>query len=174
MNQVRSKEVEESKSQHNTSANMADPNHRSYIDGCFDLMHAGHFNAIRQASYLTPWLVVGPNSDEQILKMKGPTVLNSKERQAICRSLKWTDEVIADSPYVVDEKLLDDINCRYYIHGDDPVYDWQGNNLCETLAAVGRYKMIKRTTGISTTDLTGRLLELLDPIDEENEERQGA
>ena len=56
-------------------------------------MHAGHFNAIRQASYLTPWLVVGPNSDEEIIRFKGPTVFNSEERAYMCKSLKWTDEV---------------------------------------------------------------------------------
>lgn len=37
---------------------------RIYIDGCFDLMHSGHFNAIRQAKELTEELVVGVISDE--------------------------------------------------------------------------------------------------------------
>ena len=37
---------------------------RIYIDGCFDLMHSGHFNAIRQAKELTEHLVVGVVSDE--------------------------------------------------------------------------------------------------------------
>ena len=32
----------------------------------------------------------------------------------------------------------------------------------EVLASIGRFKLIKRTTGISTTDITGRLLKLLE------------
>ena len=32
----------------------------------------------------------------------------------------------------------------------------------DILAAEGRFKLVKRTTGISTTDITGRLLKLLD------------
>ena len=77
----------------NSSRDSYERQHRGYVDGCFDLMHAGHFNAIRQASYLTPWLVVGPNSDEEIIRFKGPTVFNSEERAYMCKSLKWTDEV---------------------------------------------------------------------------------
>ena len=154
----------------NSSRDSHERQQRGYVDGCFDLMHAGHFNAIRQASYLTPWLVVGPNSDEEILMHKGPTVLSSEERAFICRSLKWTDEVYQDAPYVVSEDVLDGLNCQFYVHGDDPVYDLEGNDMCAMLTAKNRYKMIKRTTGISTTDLTGRLLELLEHDDEENEE----
>ena len=133
------------------------------MDGCFDLMHAGHFNAIRQASYLTPWLVVGPNSDEEIMRFKGPTVLTSEERAYICKAIKWTDEVEKDSPYVISTELLDKLNCQFYVHGDDPIFDEHGNDICKMLRDAGRFKMIKRTTGISTTDLTGRLLDLLEP-----------
>ena len=155
----------------NSSRDSHERQQRGYIDGCFDLMHAGHFNAIRQASYLTPWLVVGPNSDEQIMMFKGPTVLNSNERAGICRALKWTDEVVQDAPYVIDEPLLDSLNCQFYVQGDDPIYDQDGNDICAQLKAKNRFKMIKRTTGISTTDLTGRLLELLDK-DEDGEEEK--
>lgn len=49
---------------------------RGYIDGAFDLVHSGHFNAIRQAHALCDELVIGANSDEDIRKVKGPTVFN--------------------------------------------------------------------------------------------------
>lgn len=170
-NKKRTKEVEESKRLDTSTCSMSDPKNRAYIDGCFDLMHAGHFNAIRQASYLTPWLVVGPNSDEEITKNKGPTVLNDEERASICSALKWTDEVVPQTPYAVTTKLLDEVNCKYWVHGDDPCYDLDGNNLNDILTKAGRFKLIKRTTGISTTDLTGRLLELLEPFDPLEEEK---
>ena len=37
-----------------------------------------------------------------------------------------------------------------------------GVNVCEILTAAGRFKEVKRTTGISTTDLTGKLLQLIE------------
>lgn len=53
---------------------------RLYVDGCFDLMHSGHFNAIRQAKALCETLVVGVISDEAILQNKGPFIMNLAER----------------------------------------------------------------------------------------------
>lgn len=50
------------------------------MDGCFDLMHYGHANALRQAKALGDELVVGVVSDEQIVANKGPPVLSMEER----------------------------------------------------------------------------------------------
>ena len=49
---------------------------RIYVDGGFDLVHSGHYNAIRQASSLGNYLVVGVASDAEILMTKGPPILN--------------------------------------------------------------------------------------------------
>ena len=78
----------------------ADPD-RIYMDGCFDLMHSGHFNAIRQAKSLGKVLVVGVHSDEEISRNKGPPVMNEQERYALARSCKWIDEVVENAglPY---------------------------------------------------------------------------
>lgn len=53
---------------------------RIYMDGCFDMMHYGHANALRQARALGDQLVVGINSDDEIRKNKGPPVMNIDER----------------------------------------------------------------------------------------------
>lgn len=53
---------------------------RVYMDGCFDLMHYGHANALRQAKALGDELVVGLVNDEEILATKGPPVLTMAER----------------------------------------------------------------------------------------------
>jgi ethanolamine-phosphate cytidylyltransferase len=50
------------------------------MDGCFDLMHYGHANALRQAKLLGDQLVVGVVSDEEIVANKGPPVLSMEER----------------------------------------------------------------------------------------------
>lgn len=53
---------------------------RVYMDGCFDLMHYGHANALRQAKALGDELVVGVVSDEEIIANKGPPILSMEER----------------------------------------------------------------------------------------------
>ena len=103
-------------------------------------------------------MVVGVNSDAEILKNKGPTVLNCKERADILRACKWVDEVHEDTEYTVRLETLDRYNCQYYAHGDDPVYDVDGTDMCAVLQSHGRFKMFKRTEGVSTTDIVGKLL----------------
>ena len=70
-------------------------------------MHSGHFNAIRQAASLSDTLVVGVNSDAEILVNKGPVVLKGDERNAVINACKWVKECHADTDYVVTAKLLD-------------------------------------------------------------------
>src|SRR3989344_146155 len=76
---------------------------RVWADGCFDMMHFGHANALRQvrnclahfalvafhtqinainlqARSLGDYLVVGVHSDAEIAKNKGPPVMNEEER----------------------------------------------------------------------------------------------
>lgn len=53
---------------------------RVYMDGCFDMMHYGHANALRQARALGDELVVGVMSDEEIKANKGPPVMSMDER----------------------------------------------------------------------------------------------
>ena len=49
---------------------------RIFVDGCFDLPHSGHYNALRQAKELGDVLVVGVNADSDILATKGPSIMN--------------------------------------------------------------------------------------------------
>jgi ethanolamine-phosphate cytidylyltransferase len=43
-----------------------------WVDGCFDMMHFGHANALRQARELGDYLIVGVHSDKEIERVKGP------------------------------------------------------------------------------------------------------
>ncbi|MFS7949675.1 putative ethanolamine-phosphate cytidylyltransferase [Helianthus anomalus] len=56
---------------------------RVYMDGCFDMMHYGHCNALRQARALEDQLIVGVVSDEEIIVNKGPPVTPLNDRLAV-------------------------------------------------------------------------------------------
>jgi ethanolamine-phosphate cytidylyltransferase len=56
---------------------------------------------------LTDHLVCGVNSDADIIKNKGPPVLNIEERMRVAKACKWVGECIKDTPYTPDEQLLD-------------------------------------------------------------------
>uniref|UniRef100_A0A0V0ID07 Ethanolamine-phosphate cytidylyltransferase n=1 Tax=Solanum chacoense TaxID=4108 RepID=A0A0V0ID07_SOLCH len=135
---------------------------RVYMDGCFDLMHYGHANAIRQAKELGDELIVGVVSDEEIVANKGPPVLCMEERLALISGLKWVDEVIANAPYAITEDFMNRLfmehKIDYIIHGDDPCLLPDGTDAYALAKKAGRYKQIKRTEGVSSTDIVGRIL----------------
>jgi ethanolamine-phosphate cytidylyltransferase len=131
---------------------------RVWVDGCFDLMHYGHANALRQARLEGDYLIVGVHTDEEIRRHKGPPVMNEQERYAAVRACKWVDEVVEGAPYVTSLAMLDQYNVDFCLHGEDMSYDENGRDSYWEVKQAGRFQHLKRTQGVSTTDLVGRML----------------
>ncbi|XP_056017118.1 ethanolamine-phosphate cytidylyltransferase-like [Ostrea edulis] len=144
---------------------------RVWVDGCFDMVHFGHANAIRQAKQMGDYLIVGVHSDEEISKHKGPPVYNEKERYKMVRAIKWVDEVVEDAPYVTTLETLDKYNCDFCVHGDDITVTADGTDTYHLVKAADKYKECKRTAGVSTTDLVGRMLLVTKSHHERDEEK---
>ncbi|KAK2156046.1 hypothetical protein LSH36_223g03004 [Paralvinella palmiformis] len=145
---------------------------RIWVDGCFDMVHFGHANALRQAKQMGDYLVVGVHSDEEIMKHKGPPVFSQEERYKMVRAIKWVDEVVENAPYVTTLETLDTYNCDFCVHGDDITTTSDGTDTYHLVKAAERYKECKRTVGISTTDLVGRML-LVTKSHHERDETKG-
>jgi ethanolamine-phosphate cytidylyltransferase len=135
---------------------------RIYLDGCFDLMHYGHANAIRQAASLGDELIVGVCGDEEITRNKGPPVMTEEERYETVEAVKWVDQVIRGVPYNVTpeflEMLVREYEIDYVVHGDDPCLDASGRDVYEAVKRAGKFRTIARTEGVSSTDIVGRML----------------
>ena len=61
---------------------------RVWTDGCFDMVHFGHANALRQAKAMGDVLLVGVHSDAEITLHKGPPVFTQEERYKMVRAIK--------------------------------------------------------------------------------------
>lgn len=135
---------------------------RVYMDGCFDAMHFGHANALRQAKALGDVLVVGINPEYEIRKHKGPPVMTDEERRIAVSAVKWVDEVLTDVPYVVTpdflQKLIVEHGIDIIAHGDDPCIGADGQDVYKAVKEMGRFRTVKRTEGVSSTDIVGRML----------------
>jgi ethanolamine-phosphate cytidylyltransferase len=143
---------------------------RGYIDGCFDIMHSGHYNAIRQAKMICDVLVVGVHSDPEIAENKALPVMRQDERYALLEHIKWIDEIVHDVPYSPLLSTLDLAKADFCVHGDDMPVNAQGICAYDEMRDAGKLRIVKRTEGVSTTDLIGRLLTLARP---ENREPTG-
>ena len=65
---------------------------------------------------------------------------------------------VTHTPYSATLPFLDAIDADYCVHGDDISINADGTDAYGEARKAGRLKVVKRTEGVSTTDLVGRLL----------------
>lgn len=65
---------------------------------------------------------------------------------------------VSRAPYVTQLDWITHYGCRYVVHGDDITSDGSGEDCYRFVKAAHRFKVVKRTPSISTTDLVGRML----------------
>ncbi|KAL8682766.1 MAG: hypothetical protein Q9186_001188 [Xanthomendoza sp. 1 TL-2023] len=113
-----------------------------------------------QARRLGKELVVGVHSDQAILDNKGPTVMTLAERGSVSAvdACRWSTSSIPHAPYVTSLPWISHYGCHYVVHGDDITSDSSGEDCYRFVKAALRFLVVKRTPGISTTDLVGRML----------------
>ncbi len=85
-----------------------------FTNGCFDVLHRGHLEYLKQSKGLGDILVVGLNSDASVRRLKGPTrpVNNETDRFLLLRALRFVDQVVLfdeDTPYELIKKVRPDI-----------------------------------------------------------------
>jgi len=150
---------------------MLEPLEVVWLDGVFDLMHYGHMYTFLQARKLGHKLIVGVNDDHSVSEAKGTLPAQSAaERAEMVRSCKFVDEVVEGVPYVMDSRYLNEQARKHKVkvicHGNDPCLDKNGNDVYAEAKARGMYRTIHRVTGISTTELIGRMLTHIEPSSE--------
>ena len=75
-----------------------------FVNGTFDVLHAGHLALLNYAKSLGDYLVVGIDTDERVKEKKGPTrpVNSVEDRTLMLINLKSVDEV---KHFGTDEEL---------------------------------------------------------------------
>jgi D-beta-D-heptose 7-phosphate kinase/D-beta-D-heptose 1-phosphate adenosyltransferase len=126
-----------------------------FTNGCFDILHKGHIDYLRESKKLGAKLIVGLNSDASVARLKGKSrpINNQEDRKAVLLALDCVDEVIIfeeDTPYELIKSLKPDVITK---GGDYAVSDVAGNDLAEVV-------IIPFTVGYSTT----KILEKCDEV----------
>ena len=91
-----------------------------FTNGCFDLLHEGHIQLLRQAKALGGQLVVAVNSDDSVRRLKGESrpIQDLQERMVILSSLEFVDYVVSfkeDTPL----ELIKNIKPNVIVKGGD-------------------------------------------------------
>ena len=67
-----------------------------WVNGSFDVVHAGHIELFKYARSVGDYLVVGTDTDERIRELKGPTRPINKQihRLSMLNAIKYIDKVV--------------------------------------------------------------------------------
>jgi len=119
-----------------------------FINGCFDVLHRGHFELFRFAKELGGKVIVAVDSDNRITKHKGPhRPINSlQDRKFILSRLKDVDEVLDFNTDLELTELVRRINPDHMIVGSD----WKGKAIIGS-AHAKEILFFERIDGYSTT-----------------------
>ena len=77
---------------------------------------------------------------------------------AAVEACRWADKAVPHAPYVTSIPWINHYGCHDVVHGDDITSDSNGEDCYRFVKSAGRFRVVKRTPGISTTDLVGRML----------------
>jgi D-beta-D-heptose 7-phosphate kinase/D-beta-D-heptose 1-phosphate adenosyltransferase len=85
-----------------------------FTNGCFDILHKGHIEYLRESKKLGDKLIIGLNSDASIKRLKGSSrpTNNEQDRKHVLEALEFVDEVIIfneDTPYELIRRIQPDI-----------------------------------------------------------------
>ena len=102
-----------------------------FTNGCFDILHTGHFELLKAAKEKGDKLIVGLNDDNSVKRLKGDNrPINPVEiRKKQLEILSWVDEVIVfseDTPYNLIKSLKPNLIVK---GGDYKVNEVVGHDL---------------------------------------------
>jgi len=128
-----------------------------FTNGCFDLVHAGHIAAFRQAHSYGDVLIVGVNSDSSVRRLKGPTrpVVKLENRLKLLEALELVDCLIPfdeDTPQALIEAIKPDV----LVKGKD----WEGKAVAGVDVVEkngGRVAFVDLEQGLSTTAIVEKI-----------------
>ena len=129
-------------------------------NGCFDIIHAGHINYLKEAKKLGDKLVVAVNSDQSIknLKGEGRPINLFKDRVNVLSAINFVDLIVmfdSDTPEELIKKVKPDI----LVKGSD----YNINQIAGAkyiLANGGEVKLIELSKGLSTSNIFNRINDL--------------
>lgn len=148
-----------------------------YVDGAFDLFHAGHCELLRRARELGDFVLVGIHDDATVNKIKGCNypIMNLHERALSVLSCRYVDEVIIGAPYTVQHELLSSgFNITAVVHGKTVVEpDTDAQDPYALPKQMGIYHEIETPFSYLTTEtLVERILSRRQAYEERNRKKQ--
>jgi D-beta-D-heptose 7-phosphate kinase/D-beta-D-heptose 1-phosphate adenosyltransferase len=121
-----------------------------WVNGCFDVLHRGHFELFKYAKSLGNELVVGVDTDFKVSQDKGPDrpYNNLQDRIFALQSIKYIDKVVSFNSRIELEGLINFYFPDILVVGSD----WRGGDVVGARFAK-KVLFFERISQYSTTNI---------------------
>ena len=122
-----------------------------FTNGCFDLLHKGHRDLIKQSFSFGDILIVGLNSNESVKRLKGEDrpIQNEVDRKNALLNTGYVNEVYIfddDTPLELIKLIKPDILVKGGDYTPNEIVGYE-----EVTSSGGEIKIVPLTPGFSTT-----------------------
>ena len=150
-----------------------------YIDGAFDLFHAGHVEILRLARGLGDFLLVGIHTDQTISSTRGPhrPIMNLHERSLSVLACRYVDEVIIGAPWHISKDMITTFNISLVVHGtiaENMDYTEDDSNPYAAPIAMGIYHKLDSPLDITTSTIIRRIVSNHEAYQKRNEKKEAS
>lgn len=131
-----------------------------FTNGCFDLLHPGHLQYLKEAKKLADILIIGINDDASIKRLKGPSrpINNLEFRILMLSGLACVDYIVPFSENT-PQRIIEETRPDILVKGADyNIEDIVGANF--VLSYGGQVQTIPLLEGYSTTSLIEKIKKL--------------
>lgn len=134
---------------------------RIYIDGIFDLFHYGHLESFRKCKEIDNkvYLIVGVIGDKVAENYKRLPIINENHRYAIIDSISYVDEIVKNSPLIINKEFMEKHQIDLVVHGFLNKKDAnKQDNFFKYPKSVNKFKEIEYCKETSTTEIINKIL----------------
>ncbi len=128
-----------------------------FTNGCFDILHVGHIELLKNAKELGDILIVGLNSDASVKRLKGSSrpIIPENQRAKVLGSLSFVDYITIfdeDTPLSLIQLLKPDVLVKGADYKPNEVV---GRDVVESYG--GEVVLLPLTDGVSTTKVIEKI-----------------
>jgi rfaE bifunctional protein nucleotidyltransferase chain/domain len=130
--------------------------------GCFDIIHVGHINTLRESKKLGDILMICLSSDEQISALKGKNrpINNYQDRIDLFKTISYVDYIILYNEQNIEREeslgnIMKIVNPHLWVKGND----YNKNDILKKHPYLKQIKLIENIENKSTTNIIKKINE---------------
>ena len=127
-----------------------------YIDGIYDLFHAGHVETLKyiKDTFKGCKLIVGVVNNRDAEAYKRLPIINEKHRYIMLESCKYVDHVIKNAPLIVKPEFITENNIDLVVHSFADQNDKKKQlSFFQEIIDLNKFEEIPYSTGLSTSSI---------------------